>query len=129
VIAGATSGRAFRISVAPDEIVRVVWTPGLRITGPLAAAAMAAVDELNGERQRPLLVEMTGTDTPTLEARERFGHRCTATRVALLGASAVDRVRASVGPGIGGGGYPIPTRFFTSEPAALAWLLSGASDG
>ena len=109
----------------PRGIVRIRWVRGLRITGPLAAAAMAAVDELNGDRARPLLVEMAGADTPTPEARSRFGRPCTVTRDALLGESAVDRVRASFGPGVGHQGYPVPTRFFTSEPDALAWLLSG----
>ena len=104
-------------------IVRLRWLPGLLITGALAAAAMAAVDELNAGCERPLLVEMAGTDTPSREARERFGERCSASRVALLGRSAVDRVRASLVPELGHRGYPVPTRFFTSEPAALAWLM------
>jgi hypothetical protein len=113
----------FGLQVEDMGIVRLRWPPGVRITGPLAAAAMAAVDELNGVCERPLLVEMTGTDTPTREARERFGMRCTASRVALLGVSAVDRVRASLVPDLGYKGYPVPTRFFTSESAAVAWLL------
>ena len=46
-----------------------------------------------------------------------------ACRIALLGASAVDRVRASLVPEPGRVGYPVPTRFFTSETAAVAWLL------
>jgi hypothetical protein len=120
---GHAQPQGFRISAAPPGIVRLCWTPGLRITGALAAAAMTAVDELNGDQTRPLLVEMTGADTPTREAREHFGRRCTASRIALLGESAVDRVRAS--PGVGSRGVPVPTRFFTSEPAALEWLLRG----
>jgi len=95
----------------------------MRITGPLAAAAMAAVDELNCGRERPLLVEMAGAETPSREARRLFSERCTATRIALLGASAVDRVRASLAPEPGRLGYPVPTRFFTSEAVAVAWLL------
>jgi hypothetical protein len=122
----AVPDRGFRVAVARFGIVRLSWAPGLRITGSLAAAAMAAVDELNGERSRPLLVEMAGADTPTREARTRFEHPCTAYRIALLGRSAVDRVRAT--SGVGGRGFPVPTRFFTSEPAALAWLLGEAAD-
>lgn len=103
--------------------------PGLCITGPLAVAVRVAVDALNGDRMRPLLVEMAGVDTPTREAREQFRDRCTASRVALLGESAVDRIRASFAPwGKGGGGFPVPIQFFTSEVAALAWLLNNASD-
>jgi hypothetical protein len=118
----------FGLCVEETGVVRLRWLPGLLITGPLAAAAMAAVDELNAGCERPLLVEMAGTDTPTREARERFGERCSASRVALLGRSAVDRVRASFVPGLGHRGYPVPTRFFTSEPAALAWLTEPAPE-
>jgi hypothetical protein len=119
----------FGLRMEPTGIVRLRWVPGLRITGSLAAAAMAAVDQLNDGCRRPLLVEMHGTDTPTREARRRFSERCTATRIALLGASAVDRVRASLAPEPGRVGYPVPTRFFTSESTAVEWLLEAPSPG
>lgn len=119
-----TPDQAFQVSVVQLGIVRLSWTAGLRITGVLAAAAMAAVDAVNGDLNRPLLVEMTRVDTMTREARGHFGRRCTASRIALLGTSPVDRVRAT--PGVEGRGFPVPTRFFTSEPAALAWLLNDA---
>lgn len=118
----SVSDQAFRAYLASSGIVRLSWTPGVRVTGSLAAAAMAAVDQLNGDQLRPLLVEMAGADTPTRQAREHFGRRCTASRIALLGASAVDRVRAT--PGVRSTGVPVPTHFFTDEPAALAWLLT-----
>ncbi len=121
--AEATPDQTFRVSVTPYGVVRLRWTPGLVITAALVGEAMAAIDALNGVRERPLLVEMAGADSPTIEAREYFGRRCTASRIALLGASPVDRVRASFAPGGRTGGFPVPTRFFTSEPAALAWLL------
>jgi hypothetical protein len=117
----------FGLRMEPTGIVRLRWVPGLRITGSLAAAAMAAVDQLNDGCSRPLLVEMHGTDTLTREARKRFSERCSATRIALLGASAVDRVRASLAPEPGRVGYPVPTRFFTSESTAVEWLLEAPS--
>lgn len=117
----------FGLLMEPTGIVRLRWIPGLRITGSLAAAAMAAVDQLNDGCSRPLLVEMHGTETPTREARRRFSERCSATRIALLGASAVDRVRASLAPEPGRVGYPVPTRFFTSETTAVEWLLEAPS--
>lgn len=119
----AGAAEHFGVRVEETGIVRLRWPPGLRITGPMATAAVAAIDELNGGCERPLLVEMAGAETPTREARERFGERCSVSRVALLGASAVDRVRASLVPDLGRKGHPVPTRFFTSEPAAVAWLL------
>jgi len=104
--------------------VRVSWAPGSRITGTAAAAAMSRVDALNGDRYAPLLVDMAGVDTPTREAREQFGRPSTASRIALVGATPVDRVRASIALVPAGRGFPVPTRFFTCEIAALDWLLN-----
>lgn len=120
--------QACRAQLTAQGVVRLTWRPGVCITGLLAVYAMAAVDTLNGGRHRPLLVVMAGTHTPTAEARRRFGRRCSASRVALLGASAVDRVHASFLPELGGAGFPVPTRFFTSETAALAWLLHPSNE-
>jgi hypothetical protein len=115
--------QAFEADLSPRGVVRLTWRSGLCITAGLAAEAMAAVDAINGDQHRPLLVEMAGTDTPTREARQRFGHRCSATRIALLGHSPVDRVHASFPPELTNPRFPVPTRYFTSEQAALAWLL------
>ncbi len=114
------------LCVDPIGVVRLSWSPGLRITDHLAAEAMAAVDELNGDKERPLLVDMTGTAVLTREARQTFARKCTASRIALLGNSPVDRVIANFALGVSY--VPVPTRFFTSEPAALAWLRDGPSD-
>ncbi len=114
------------VCVDPIGVVRLSWSPGLRITDYLAAEAMAAVDELNGDTERPLLVDMTGTAVLTREARQTFARKCTASRIALLGNSPVDRVIANFALGVSY--VPVPTRFFTSEPAALVWLRDGPSE-
>lgn len=124
----AAPDQAFQIRMEPIGIVRLTWTRGLRINGALADAAMVAVNELNGDEVRPLLVEMAGVDSPTAEARERFGHPCTASRIALVGESVVDRVRAAFAPRAFGRGFPVSTRFFRSEPEAVAWLLDGSAE-
>ena len=111
------------VCVDPTGVVRLSWMPGLRITGPLAADAMAAVDQLNRDKERPLLVDMTGTAALTRDARQTFANKCSASRIALLGSSAVDRVIANFALRVNA--VPVPTRFFTSEPAALAWLRDG----
>lgn len=100
--------------------VRLSWCSGLRIDGGLAHRAMALVDELNGPLGRPLLVDMTGTAQLTRDARMAFGQRCSASRIALLGRSEVDRVIANFALGVTR--VPVPTRFFTSEARALSWL-------
>ena len=75
----SSAGEQFGLWMEATGIVRLRWLPGMRITGPIAAAAIAAVDELNCGRERPLLVEMAGAETPSREARRLFSERCTAT--------------------------------------------------
>jgi hypothetical protein len=111
------------VRVDSDGIVRLTWAAGLRITDALAREAMAMVDDLNGDQQRPLLVDMTGTATLTREARVAFTDKCSASIIALVGRSAVDRVIANFALGVSA---PVaPTRFFTSDSAAVAWLCHG----
>ncbi len=66
------SGRVMAVHVDSMGVVRLSWNRGLRITGELARAAMALVDATNADRERPLLVDMTGTAALTREARMTF---------------------------------------------------------
>jgi hypothetical protein len=106
--------------VESDGLVRLVWRPGVSITGELAETAMRRVDELNGATEHPLFVEMRGTGTLSRDARMVFARRCTASRIALVGSSAVDRVLANFALGVTS--QPVPTRFFTDDDLALSWL-------
>jgi hypothetical protein len=123
VSSSAERERAISVRVDSDGIVRLTWAEGLRISGALAREAMAMVDELNAGQRRPLLVDMTGTATLTREARMAFVDECSASRIALLGRSAVDSVLANFGISVSS--PPVPSRFFTSDPAAVAWLCHG----
>jgi hypothetical protein len=102
------------------DLVRLTWAGGLEITGELARSAMDLVDSLNTNRHRPLLVEMTGTAGVTWAARTIFARDCTVSQLALLGRTPVDRVLAN--STLGASAPRMPTQFFTSEDAALAWL-------
>jgi len=115
----AEPDRAFSLH-RDGDIVMLRWLTGVEITGGLAAAAMAAVDELNGDRTRPLLVDMSGTARVTKEARDVFSRECQVSRMALVGRSAVDRILVNFGLKVTG--VPIPARFFTSITAGLTWL-------
>ncbi|MCF7547410.1 MULTISPECIES: hypothetical protein [Pseudonocardia] len=106
--------------VEADGLVRLSWRQGVAISGELAERAMRRVDELNGDTEHPLLVVMRGTGSLSREARMVFARRCTASRIALLGSSAVDRVLANFALGVRS--QPVPTRFFTDEDLALGWL-------
>jgi hypothetical protein len=120
VTGDAERERVMTVSVEGVDLVRLRWTPGVRITGQLAKEAMDLVDDLNAGRTRPLLVDMTGTADLTREARLVFTQECSASRVALLGRSPVDRVIANFALSVNRMAMPI--RFFTSEASALEWL-------
>jgi hypothetical protein len=111
-----------RMSVRVDarDVVRLEWAPGVRIDEDLARTAMQAVDDVNDGRERPLYVGMAGTAVLTRQARRYFMRPCSASRIALVGRSPVDRVIANFS--LGTMSLPAPMRFFTSEAAALAWL-------
>jgi hypothetical protein len=115
--------RLMEVRLDPLGIVRLTWSPGLQITDTLARRAMELVDLTNTDRERALLVDMTGTAALTRGARMTFTRRCSASRIALLGRSPVDRVIANFALGVSS--TPVPTRFFTSELAAVAWLRDG----
>lgn len=108
------------VRIDAQGFVRLSWVPGLQLTAELARAAMAWVDELNTELGLPLLVDMTGTAVLTRDARIVFTEKCSASAIALLGRSAVDRVLANFALGVNP--TPVPTRFFTAESAAVTWL-------
>ena len=67
-----------------------------------------------------MLVDMATTAEVSRAARAVFGRPCQASRIALLGSSPVDRVIANFFLGISK--VPCPTKFFTAEREALAWL-------
>jgi hypothetical protein len=113
--------RAVTLRVERGGYVRCDWRRGTRITGELARAAITRLDELTGGRKHPLLVDMRGTASLTREGRQAFAEEYSASKVALLGESAVDRVIANFTLSVIV--MAIPTRYFTSEPDALAWLV------
>ena len=107
--------------------VRLSWAPGLQITGDMAHDAIRGLAVFCNGKRLPMLVDMTGTAVLTRAARVAWTEKSSARRIALLGKSAVDRVIANFALGVSG--VPVPTRFFTSEPLAVAWLTdSGDAD-
>lgn len=102
-------------------IVQLKWQRGVSIAKEDAEAAMASVNELCGVSRHPMLVDMANTAQVSREARAVFGRPCQASRIALLGASPVDKVLANFILGINK--LPCPTRFFTSRRDATEWLL------
>lgn len=110
----------FNLELDADGLLRLTWPRDASITEADAEAAMAEVNTLCGESRHPMIVDMATTSDVSRGARAVFGRPCQASRIALLGASPVDRVIANFFLGLNK--LPCPTKFFTSEAEALSWL-------
>ncbi|MEO5317372.1 STAS/SEC14 domain-containing protein [Arthrobacter sp. CC3] len=108
------------LALGADGVLRLTWPRGAVITAEDAERAMLRVNQLCGDERHPMLVDMATTADVSRGARAVFGRPCQASRIALLGASPVDRVLANFFLGINA--VPCPTKFFTSERDAIAWL-------
>ena len=86
---------------------------------------MTEVNRHNEAQPRPLLVDMTGIAALSRDAHRHFSQRSRISRIAIVGKSAVDRVIANFGLRVSP--PPVPSRFFNSKAAALAWLREIAS--
>ncbi|MET3904556.1 STAS/SEC14 domain-containing protein [Paenarthrobacter sp. 4246] len=111
------------IGFAPDDVMFLVWNSGVRIEAANARAAVEAVNDLAAGSRYPLLVTMAETAHLSRAARDVFVEPCAASRIALLGNNPVDRMLADYQLAVQE--PPCPTRFFTSESEAIAWLRLG----
>ncbi len=100
--------------------VRLNWVQGSTVDGELAREAVNRLATFCDGRRLPMLVNMTATKALTRPARVVFTEDTSACRIALLGRSSVDRILANFALGVSG--VPVPTRFFTNEARAIAWL-------
>jgi hypothetical protein len=110
------------VGLEPPGLIHLVWDVDVRIEEVDAKAAMAAVNKVANGAEYPMLVDMANTRSVSRQARAVFSIPCAASRIALLGTSPVDRVLANFFLGIHI--PPCPTRFFTSRPDALGWVMS-----
>ncbi|MHA7155836.1 SpoIIAA family protein [Arthrobacter sp. TMN-50] len=106
----------------PDDVIRLVMPQGVEITGDIAAAHAERARTIANGSLRPLLLDISGVGSISREARAVFSGSRSSSAIAVLGVSPVDRVLASFL--LGGDPPPCPTRFFTTESEALAWLGS-----
>ena len=112
------------VELRPDGVIHLVWEPRVRIEKEDAQAAMAAVNRIAGGGTYPMLVDMATTESLSIQARSGFSIPCAANRIALLGASPVDRILANFFLGVHV--PPCPTRFFTSRDDSMKWLQQPA---
>lgn len=118
----AIEGGKATVELKADGVIHLVWKPKVVIEEADSRAAMAAVNEVCSGSEFPMLVDMATTEAVTRAGRAVFSTPCSASRIALLGSSPVDRVLANFFLGVHI--PPCPTRFFTSRSDAMSWLLT-----
>jgi hypothetical protein len=111
------------VELRTDGVIYVIWKPKGTIEAADALGALAAVNDVCGESEHLMLVDMAMTESVSREARSIFSKPCYATRIALLGSSPVDRLIANFFLGVHK--PACPSRFFTSRNEAMAWLAQG----
>lgn len=120
----AADSAKMSIEMGKGGLLHLRWLPGVHIQVEDARAAMAKVNEVCQQEQHAMLVDMAAVGSVSREARAVWSIPCSASRIALLGKSPVDRVLANFFLGVHV--PPCPTRFFTSRSAATDWLNAGS---
>ena len=123
-MASVGSGKA-ELFIDEHGILQLKWARHAIIRSSDAEAAMQMVNELCGQTEHPLLVDMATTSEVSRGARVVFGRSCQASQVALLGTSPVDKVIANFV--IAMNKTTRPKRFFTSRTEAMAWLMTSTT--
>jgi len=117
-----SSGLA-RIWVGEDGICRIIWAPGAEVTLQDAQEAMAAYKKISKGKRLPLFI-----DTKTMRSLSREARRYYASQEAAASASAAAIIVGTPVSKVLGNFYLglsnplLPSRLFSSEDEALAWL-------
>jgi hypothetical protein len=112
----------FDARLRPDGVLQISWRPGFTIDAELARAAVAAGEEIAGGTPRRLLVDMRISGQMDRDARALFSAPSEwADAVALWVQSPMSKVIANFFLGLQKPSSP--TRLFTEESEALAWLM------
>ncbi|WP_258805745.1 STAS/SEC14 domain-containing protein [Pseudarthrobacter sp. NS4] len=118
------SGKA-EVFLDEHGILQLKWSRQAIIHSSDAEGAVQMVNELRGQTERPLLVDMATTSEVSRGARAVFAQPCQASHVALPGASPVDKVIANFVLAMNKTARP--KRFFTSRTEAMEWLMKSAA--
>ncbi|WP_125610477.1 STAS/SEC14 domain-containing protein [Specibacter cremeus] len=114
------SDGGIRVWLEPPGILRVTLPENAAVTGAHAESVADLVRQLAADRRYPLLLDLTGATSVSREARKVYCRAASVCAYALLGHSPVDRVLAHFF--LGTERPMLPSKFFTSEAEALAWL-------
>ncbi|MDR6987563.1 hypothetical protein J2Y66_002045 [Paenarthrobacter nitroguajacolicus] len=113
------------VELKAEGVLHLVWKPGTVLAADDVHAAIAKINEVAGDAEYPMLIDITNTQAVTRQAKSAFSIKCAASRIALLGTNPVSRVIANFA--MARRSMPCPTRFFKSRDEALAWLLGASS--
>ncbi|MHB8961501.1 MAG: DUF7793 family protein [Candidatus Limnocylindrales bacterium] len=118
---GVITQPKFRMWLRPDGVVQLAWAPRATMALEDAIGATAAMAQLTGGRQSPLLVDARDIGPQDRAARNEFARRGDlVSAVALLVGTPLSRMMGNFFLGVS---KPMaPTRLFDDEAAALAWL-------
>ena len=115
--------RAATVWLGTDSIMRIISLPGTGQTLDDAQELVATVKHLSGGISRPLLVDMREMTSQSRDARHYYADSEAAGTIraaALVISSPLSRVIANFAMGFNH--MHVPTKLFTSEDDALAWL-------
>lgn len=107
----------------PEGIIRTAAKPGVDIILPYAIENSLVVNELCRGRKHPLLIDLKHLQSITPEARAYFSARDRETDICAFAFLIHSNFQRMVGNiFIQFNRPPIPTRLFTNEEEARAWL-------
>jgi hypothetical protein len=105
------------LSLHAGGSLHLIWVPGSILQAEDATESVLAMEALSAGRKLPLLIEIIGVNL-TVEACNRYRDALFVSSVAMVGTTDVDRIVAAWVRR----GQPGLQEFFTSRPAAVAWL-------
>lgn len=108
------------LDLESEGLLRITLRPGSRITEADGTSVREQFFTLTGGTGCVVLLQVTGVEYVSREAVRVFSEAATVKAFAILGRTPVDRVIAH-----GRRGLPLPvcpSRYFTEESEALAWL-------
>lgn len=117
------SSRVARLWLGEDGIVRIIHAPGAEVTLEDARETMAAYLKINRGKRRPLFIDTKTLKSMTRETRQYYsGEEAAkvASAAAIVVGTPVSRVLGNFYIGLSN--PHLPSRLFSSEDAALAWL-------
>ena len=117
------SSRVASVWVGDDGICRVIHAPDVEVTLQDAQETMAAYRKLNNGKRLPLLIDMKTMRAISRDARHFYASEeaaeCACAAAILVG-TPVSRVLGNFYIGLSN--PYLPSKLFTSEDEALAWL-------